>query len=259
MNITRIHKFLAHHILSLKCSLKLRNQINCVIQHYVSSGCDMRYNGEFFILEFLLKHCKSFVDVGANRGEWSDKVLNSSSNVRSLHLFEPQLKLYKDLCSKFSSENINVSRTPLSNEVSEVNFTDEGRSSRISANFNKRNRVIHTDRLDNIVKEPIDFIKVDCEGHDFKVILGSEEIIGNKLNKFISFEYNDLWLEQSSSLIKCIEFFRDFNYKIYRINQNNIVDFDYYLLGDYYRYSNFIAVRNTYTHYLKDITSPIRY
>ena len=236
-----------------------RNQVNCVIQHYVSNGCDMRYNGEFFILEFLLKHCKSFVDVGANRGEWSDKVLKSASHVRSLHLFEPQLKLYKELCTKFSSENINVYRTPLSNQVSEVNFTDEGRSSRISANFSKGNQVIRTDRLDNIIKEPIDIIKIDCEGHDFKVILGSEKLIANKLNKFISFEYNDLWLEQSSSLIQCIEFFRDFNYKVYRINQNNIVDFDYNLLGDYYRYSNFFAVRNTYTRYLNEITTPIRY
>ena len=259
MNINRIHKFLAHYIFCLKFSVMFRNQINCVIQNYVSNGCDMRYNGEFFILEFLLKHCKSFVDVGANRGEWSDQVLKSSKYVQTLHLFEPQLTLYKELCTKFSSENINVYGTPLSNEVSEVNFTDEGRSSRISANFNKENRVIQTDRLDNIVKEPIDFIKIDCEGHDFKVILGSEKLIANKFNKFISFEYNDLWLEQSSSLINCIEFFKDFNYKVFRIHQNNIVDFDYDLLGDYYRYSNFIAVRNTYTHYLKNITSPRKY
>jgi FkbM family methyltransferase len=259
MSTTRIHKFLAHHILSLKCSLKLRNQINCVIQHYVSNGCDMRYNGEFFILEYLLEHCQSFVDVGANRGEWSDQVLSLSKNVQTMHLFEPQLKLYNELHTRFSSQSVNVYQTALSNKVSEVTFIDEGRSSRISSNSDKNNYLIKTERLDNIVNEPIDFIKVDCEGHDFKVILGSEYLIEKGLNKFISFEYNDLWLEQSSSLLNCIEFFKDFNYEVYRIHHNNIVDFDYNLLGDYYRYSNFIAVRKTHTQHLEKITSSTKY
>lgn len=54
MNFSKFHRFLAIHNLSLQLSVKLRNQISCVIQLYVSKGSDMRYNGEFYILNLLI-------------------------------------------------------------------------------------------------------------------------------------------------------------------------------------------------------------
>ena len=97
MNFSKFHRFLASRNLSLQLSVKLRNQISCVIQHYVSKSCDMRNNGEFYILDLLINYCNSFVDAGANKGEWSNEVLKLAKQVNYLHLFEPQKKLYKEL------------------------------------------------------------------------------------------------------------------------------------------------------------------
>jgi len=255
MNISTIHKFLATHTLSLKICVKLRNQMNCVIQNYVANGCDMKFNGEFFIIEHLINNCNSFVDVGANAGEWTDHIVRIQKDITSFHIFEPQYNLYENLCRKFALPNFYIHSEPLSNKIGDVNFKIEGRSSRINNNRVSSSNIIKSNRLDNIIQDPIDYVKIDCEGHDLQVILGAEKLISKGYIKFITFEYNDLWLENSTSLSGCISFLKCYDFKVYRISQDSIVDFEYELLGDFYRYSNFIAIHNNYLHLVKEIIS----
>jgi FkbM family methyltransferase len=259
MNFSKFHRFLASRNLSLQLSVKLRNQISCVIQHYVSKSCDMRYNGEFYILGLLINYCNSFVDAGANKGEWSNEVLKLAKQVNYLHLFEPQKKLYNELTIKFTSTNHHVHNIALSDISQNVNFIEDGRSSRIACKVAHKEEILTTERLDNIVNGNADFIKIDCEGHDYKVILGLENLLSYDFNKFIQFEYNDLWLENSSTLLSCIHFLKSYNYKVFRINQNSVTDFDYNLLGDYYRYSNFIAAHESQLAPLEKATNSMKY
>lgn len=253
MSISKFHKFLSKSKLCLNVSIKLRNQINCIIQHHVSNGCDMKYNGELFLLKHLVKHCKTFIDVGANSGEWSREVINFKDDIESLYLFEPQRDLYTELKTNFISPDYHIHNTALSDCSKTVPFHYDGRSSRIAENKNLKEDFITTKRLDTIITTNSDFIKIDRQGHDYKVILGSENIISNDLNKFIQFEYNDFWVENSSTLKSCLDFFNSYEYKLFRIDKNSLINFDYAFLGDYFRYSNFIAIKNKYLYSVNSI------
>ena len=61
----------------------------------------------------------------------------------------------------------------------------------------------------------------------------------------VLFEYNYYWLEQGSSLHQAITFLNGYGYTVYRIHSNGIKEFNYQDLGDYFRYSNYLAVLNS--------------
>ncbi|MBU8541645.1 FkbM family methyltransferase [Falsiroseomonas tokyonensis] len=135
---------------------------------------------EIRMVPFLADQSRASVDVGANRGVWSE-VLRCHS--RCVHAFEPNPKIYRLLRR---SAGIGVTTYPIAlSDRSGTSALMVPRGSRgysnqgASLNPKKigaaehRSVEVETKRLDDLDLGPIGFIKIDVEGHEMAVIAGA--------------------------------------------------------------------------------------
>ena len=101
-------------------------------------------------------------------------------------------------------------------------------------------------RLDKYIEEKnimhINFIKIDVEGHEVKVLEG----LGNYLNKefidFIQFEYGGCNLDSKTSLMEIYNLLTNKGFKIAKILQKGLYLRNYNPDLENYVYSNYVAV-----------------
>jgi hypothetical protein len=101
----------------------------------------------------------------------------------------------------------------------------------------------------------IDFLKIDTEGYDFKVLKGTEALLRVGRIRFIQFEYNAHWLSVGSSLAEARRFLESFGFQLLLIRSSGLHPLNYAFWGDYFRYSNFLAYRLEDKHLINCILS----
>jgi FkbM family methyltransferase len=112
------------------------------------------------------------------------------------HLFEPHTDFFKVLADKVGNHaNAHLNNYGLGDvegifSYHEDNQTMSGGEAWIGTTDTK----FPIKRLDDYVTEKgitrIDFLKVDCEGYDYKVLLGAQEAL--KVTRYVQYEYWDL-------------------------------------------------------------------
>lgn len=164
------------------------------------------------------------LDIGANIGNHSIFLSNFFEKVIS---FEPHPKTFKVL--KFNTENIKnikISNIAVTDKKKFLYFRDEqthnmgGHSAHTKGQFKTQGN-----KLDNILDaKKIDFIKIDTEGHEYRVLSGMKKLLKNN-NPIIMYEMDAKnYLENN----KTIKYLKKLNYKhFYFFDQ----DFDYYSYG----------------------------
>ena len=191
--------------------------------------------GEIYLLNQIRKYkIKNCVDIGAHVGEFSKKLLeNRDINVIA---FEPMKKSYADLkkMEKIYKNQFKCFNVALSNKVGTTKIFYTNPSSQLSSiaiNLNKINflknkkikrKIIKTDTLDNfairnknLFKEKIDYIKIDTEGNDLKVLIGALKTIKKHKPKFIQIEMNYHYLFSGENLYQFSKFLT--GYEVYQI------------------------------------------
>jgi len=222
--------------------------------------------GEKYLLETGLKKILPeknkyiFFDVGANNGDYSRSLLNNFPGAE-IHAFEPlpdcyqQLsKLSKDKSGQFFANNVCVSNK--AGQV-ELNTYPNDLSSQHASLYGEVLKDLHKASdlqkiavnaltLDEYAKnfnfKHIDFLKIDTEGHELKVLEGAGDLIRNKSITAIQFEFNEM------NVISRV-FFKDFysmlspNYKFFRLLPDGlypIPKYDTFL--EVFKFQNFLAV-----------------
>jgi hypothetical protein len=99
----------------------------------------------------------------------------------------------------------------------------------------------------------VDFLKIDAEGYDLKVLKGAESLLRRRRIRFIQFEYIWYWLGVGSSLKEAIRFLEDVGFDLLLIRSTGLHPFDYGFWGDYFRYSNFLAYHREDRHLLESV------
>ena len=189
--------------------------------------------GEEHFLRFINGYKLDYsLDIGANTGKYSEKIIKlTKSKVLS---FEPGSDSFKELkkLEKKYSNKINVFKVALSDKNKNVKFYSIGKNSQLASiekNIKKFSYVekkkikvskIKCIKGDNFFKKlklkgKIDFIKIDTEGNDYKVLLGLKKTIIKHKPKFIQFEMNWHNLFNGANIFKISSQFKD--YYIYRI------------------------------------------
>ncbi|MEC8044637.1 MAG: FkbM family methyltransferase [Verrucomicrobiota bacterium] len=144
------------------------------------------------------KKARVFVDVGSNIGDTAQEILCSYSNVR-LYCFEPVLNTFEKLAQRFSNaSNVNCVRLALSssNGMAKMNITGNSEMFRIvSQNTNSTYdsyEEVEMSTLDHFCKKNeishIHFLKIDTEGNDLEVLLGSKKYLENQKIDIIQVE-----------------------------------------------------------------------
>lgn len=137
---------------------------------------------------------ESFVDVGAYDGYTTEEFIKIAPNFKKVFLFEPEeknIQVAKDRLRAF--DNIQFFQLGLSDKKETLKFDVSGSSSKISEDGEV---IIHVDRLDDIIKEEVTFIKMDIEGAERKAIDGAKGIIKKyhpKLAISVYHKKDDFW------------------------------------------------------------------
>ncbi len=251
---------ISHSKLIAWLAVKIRNQLNHVIGLHLGPTSDSRKNGEYQLFAKLSQQCKVVVDVGANVGDWTDNCLNESSAI--VYAYEPSRSACEVLKQKFSANNrVIIKQCAVGDVNGEASFVEEFACSQTSHLSTVQTpthgsitvKVVTLDDEFKDSTEPIDYLKIDVEGLDMKVLYGCRELLQNRKIKFIQFEYNTFWLRYGSSLQEAIAYLKKLDYEIRLITPSGLREFSYDFWGDFFYYSNFFACHREDIHRVPSI------
>ena len=220
----------------------------------IGKGFDLgSTNKEFNLIKpYLNSNPKLLVDVGVNRGEYADVLIKNYPNSIT-YLFEPQKYLYDFLLKKYNSSNkIKLFNLALDENDGEVTlkkgFEGDGEASIYDRKYlkNKKNieEKVKCNRLDSIIiNQKIDFIKIDVEGNEMKVLNGMKKIIHN--TKIIQIEFGGTWIDSRFFYRDLFDFFKMFNFDLYRMTPNKLIKIkNYEETDEYFTFTNFVGINN---------------
>jgi FkbM family methyltransferase len=126
--------------------------------------------------EILKDKKDSAIDIGAHCGFWSFYLCG---NFKKVFAFEPIEIFAKCFKKNVPHKNVNLFNVALGNENGhismDINIINSG-GTKVSKILNQKNKIKIT-KLDDYNFTNIDFIKIDVEGYEKKVILGAEQTI----------------------------------------------------------------------------------
>lgn len=219
-----------------------------------------RVSGELHFLQSYLSKKKilTVLDVGANIGIYSEKIISIAPNTK-IYSFEPHPDTFIKL--KESSEKYGFQSFPFGcgKENSQVLLYDymNNDGSPHASLYPDVIREIHgsatKQHLVNIIKlddfvlqnnvDEIDLLKIDTEGNELNVLLGLENFIKKRKVKLIHFEFNEMNVV-SRVFFKDIHTLLKNNYKFYRMLQDGLVPMAEYstVFWEIFAYQNIVAV-----------------
>jgi FkbM family methyltransferase len=191
---------------------------------------------EYEITGFLKKIIKDgdvFFDVGANLGQYALRLVNLKRAGVNVYLFEPCESNYFILKTHFKSrqnavvENKAVSDFSGTTDLYIPVIGDIRIDTQASINLNDRpvsydkyvKQKVETIRIDDYIMQRsinrVDFIKIDTEGHDDRVILGAENTIkkflpvimtedvpsGNAAKMLKEYKYSEYFVTKTGNII----------------------------------------------------------
>lgn len=257
MNIFGIANFfqriLSKSPLAVRLAILLRNQCRCVIKYYLNEGPDPTINGELWLARTLAPTSSTFIDVGANVGNWASLFMEPMSENSKGLLFEPSDYAIEKLKQRFEQVNgIEIIEAAVSDTSGNMFFYEEpiaGEKSSLVAGFSRADAVkklVKVTTLDAEVEkyqlEHIDFLKIDTEGYDLYVLRGASNLLAQNKIGVIQFEYNSPWALTGSTLAAAFQLLESFGYKVFLLKNAGLFELNYKCYGEYFDYSNFVAV-----------------
>jgi FkbM family methyltransferase len=226
------------------------------------NNSDMHTNGELWFLDKILPECDVVFDVGANIGDWSNSVISINSSC-SVYSFEPSLTTFNKLSSNIISDKAILNNIGLGSVVEKNTlYINESRDTlnsmycreglNLPDSIDKSStEIVNIERLDEYCHNhnitSIDLLKMDVEGFELEVLLGSGEFISqNKIN-IIQFEYGGANIDAKVLLKDLMSLLILNGYKVYKIHSNYLEYIESYSQNlENFQYKNFIAVNKKY-------------
>jgi FkbM family methyltransferase len=245
-------------------SPQIRAQANeCIkfLECYENFNYDINSNGERFVLETLSRRQLSCIfDVGANIGTWALLANQCLPNAK-IHCFEiakPTQATLKEQTKSLS--NIIVNDFGLSDRSGETTLKFYPQSVAISS-------IIDFPHPDSYVltKAPvtcgdlymqkhgiphIDFMKLDVEGAEDRVLQGFANALRNRLIDVIQFEYGRVNILTHFLLYDFYTLFRKHGYRVGKIYPNYVDFREYSFAHEDFLGPNYLAVREELVNHL---------
>ena len=205
-----------------------RKQLKHFINH-LSFNKEDSEEKELLLLKFWLLSGSVFFDIGANIGLYT-YVGRSHTVADKIYAFEPIPELSRRL--KYMFPGISHYRVAFSNEISTQNFkipyinSQEFKSrGTLNTTYKEKEETstrlieVTTDTLDNFCNKNkinrIDFIKIDVEGHELKVVEGGTETL-KRLRPVLQIEIEQR--HHKDNIIHIIEYVKKLGYNCYYLD-----------------------------------------
>jgi FkbM family methyltransferase len=185
---------------------------------------------EVKLLKKFLNDPKLGIDIGGNIGNYSAQLRKKFPNLE-IHLFEPSKTNHEKLRMRFGNDP-KVYIIPMA--VSELNGPSELFSNELGSglgSLTKRNlahfhiefeakELVEMIRFEDywesdLLKEEIDVVKIDVEGHELAVLKGFGKAIDK--TKVIQFEFGGCNIDTRTYFQDFWYFFKEHSFKLYRI------------------------------------------
>ena len=220
---------------------------------------DTSSNGEQFVQRVALRISAppaTIIDVGANVGNWTAAVLDLAHDLEvplRVHAFEPSLGTFAQLtdrarnwpdvslnnqaCSRFAGTatmHIRGKGLGTNSLVESIDSEDVG------------GEEVELTTVDlycaaNAIRT-IDLFKVDAEGHDFEVIVGSSQMFDEHRIRILQFEYNQRWIGARNYLRDAFAFLTPKGYEIGKLTGSHVEFYPYWQWEmENYAEGNYIA------------------
>lgn len=205
-----------------------------------------KFTGEkWFIEKFLPKQSiKVCVDVGANVGNYSALLLRALPEAQ-VHAVEPSTASFARLTQNLGSNGrVSLHKLALADANGHATFYSKEEASEkasLAASSGSLEETVEVKTLDtfmqdNIIAE-IDFLKVDTEGFEKEVLMGS-----SARPKVVQFEFNIDHLRRGVTLLSLTELLP--GYSFYRLLPHGLVRIDpTKFVDNIYMFSNIVALR----------------
>ena len=189
-----------------------------------------RYKDDAPELTYIINNINSgdlVLDIGSHKGGYLHWLRKAVGNNGAVHAFEPQPKLYEyvsQAIDAYGYKNITLHHAGISSEESTLELFIPKAAGLTSpgATFEER---VHTDnghfikvpvlQLDTLLADrnhPVNFIKMDVEGHEFEVFKGARDILTKDRPKLI-FECENRHLNNNMRVENVFEHLTDLGYQ----------------------------------------------
>jgi len=240
----------------------LLNKIEMIVHAGMNIGgatMSCEQNGELNVMKFVRKHYSHeeklvLFDVGAHEGEYSKLLADVFGENTSIFCFEPSLDLFRVLEKNIGGNGIEPNNLGLSdvNEKIHLFSANDRIPTAVIEAFDVvgqemvSEEVIHCVRLDSFCSDKnikrINFLKVDVEGYELKVLRGAGDLLAENID-FVQFEFGQHSVASRT-------FFYDFycllnpSFRIYRVLRSGLVELKKYntRLEQFSSATNYLAV-----------------
>ena len=178
--------------------MELRNSLKNIIKKIpIRFTSNQRYDSQTKrIMQIVLEHNSTFIDVGSHKGEVLSKALKIAPQGKH-YAFEPIPQIHKKLDKRYG-QYCEIKNIGLSDHFGESSFnhvvSNPAYSGIKQRTYPKKEKIkeitIQVDTLDNQLfdQERIDMIKIDVEGGELDVLKGAVKIL-KKFHPVIVFEH----------------------------------------------------------------------
>lgn len=222
------------HFLKLSVIVEMLPGVKLICDPKSSYGSLVFYNGlpeyaeQMFMYQFV-EGGDTIIDIGAHIGS-ETVLLGSKLGKGHIYSFEPTPGIVQRLKTNISINNleakVDVEEMAVSDHDGKTKFYLSKESEINSLHTNKDSKAINikTISLDKYANlhhlKHVNMLKIDVEGHEYSVIIGSKTLLTKHKIDVIVFEVNDQSGQYYQDNLKTRELLRSFGYKLYLIGQN---------------------------------------
>lgn len=236
--------------------LKIRNQVSAVISHGLNDGIAMETNGEAWLIGKIAPDARFFIDVGANKGAWTAAFMSKAGAGVCGLMYEPSAEAARHIKSfvlpQRQAIHVELVEAAMSDRQGTMTFYEEpgcGESSSLVKGFSLEHAIARPvavttvdDEIERQSIAQVDMLKIDAEGYDLHVLRGAKRSLARGVVDVVQFEYNAPWALANSTLHEALDIFSKNRYSVFLLRAGGLMKFDYELYGEFYHYSNFVAL-----------------
>lgn len=188
---------------------------------------------ELMYLDKVVPRGAVTIDVGANCGLYTRQLARLSDQV---HAFEPSADM-ATLLRRTSARNVSIHEIALSDREGDADlFIPQGDGGLVHGRASLETQdefgagqitTAHVPlaRLDDVVREHVDFVKVDVEGHELSVLNGAVGLVERCQPVFLV-EAEDRHRAEATRSV--FDFFREKSYRGYFLHDDGVISIDYF-------------------------------
>ena len=238
---------------------RIVNQVKIFVRAAGNLNFDISSNGEVRVLECISTINPNIVfDVGASIGEWAI-LARQILPLSCVHAFEIVPDTYLKLVEASSGDKMIVANNiGLSDQSGSIKIYTSSHGSSVSTANKIHGMQFHANFYDGELDlevmtgksyiednsiENIDFLKIDIEGMELKVLLG----LGDRIRdvKVIQFEYGIFNISSRALLIDFFNLLRPHGFLIGKIYPEFVEFFDYNFIDEDFGGHNYIAIKES--------------